>query len=61
MAGCCGTSSRSRAASTRTASGCRETGPGVYVYDNNPFNRVSSYRKAQRVAKAKDRGIVGRC
>jgi endonuclease YncB( thermonuclease family) len=33
----------------------------VYVYDHNPFNRVTSYRKAQRLAKAADRGVWGRC
>lgn len=33
----------------------------VYVYDNTPFNRVASYRKAQRAAKAAGRGIWGLC
>jgi endonuclease YncB( thermonuclease family) len=33
----------------------------VYVYDNNPFKRVKSYRKAQRKAKRADRGNWGNC
>lgn len=33
----------------------------VYVYNNDPFKRVSSYRKAQRRATANDRGIWGVC
>lgn len=33
----------------------------VYVYDNVPFTRVASYRKAQRSAQAADRGIWGLC
>jgi endonuclease YncB( thermonuclease family) len=33
----------------------------VYVYDNNPFKRVSGYRKAQRAAKAAGRGIWSLC
>jgi len=33
----------------------------VYVYDNNPFKRVSGYRKSQRRAKNADRGIWGLC
>ncbi len=33
----------------------------VYVYDHTPFNRVASYRTAQRAANAADRGIWGRC
>ena len=33
----------------------------VYVYNDNPFNRVHSYRKAQRKAKRADRGNWGDC
>jgi endonuclease YncB( thermonuclease family) len=33
----------------------------VYVYANNPFKRVASYRKAQRSARANDRGIWRTC
>ena len=33
----------------------------VYVYANDPFKRVAGYRKAQRSAKAHDRGIWGLC
>ena len=33
----------------------------VYVYNNNPFNRVASYRRAQRSANTQDRGIWGLC
>ncbi len=33
----------------------------VFVYHHNPFQRVASYRKAQRQAKAANRGIWGRC
>jgi endonuclease YncB( thermonuclease family) len=33
----------------------------VYVYNSNPFERVSSYRKAQRAAKAAPRGIWKVC
>lgn len=33
----------------------------VYVYNNEPFKRVSAYRKAQRSAKAHNRGIWGLC
>lgn len=33
----------------------------VYVYDNNPFKRVKSYRTAQSQAKKAHRGIWGRC
>lgn len=33
----------------------------VYVYDDNPFARTTSYRKAQRLAKVAQRGIWGRC
>lgn len=33
----------------------------VYVYANDPFKRVAGYRKAQRAAKAHNRGIWGLC
>jgi len=33
----------------------------VYVYNNNPFKRVSAYRKSQRLANAADRGVWGVC
>lgn len=33
----------------------------VYVYDNNPFDRVASYRKAQRAARDAGHGIWGLC
>ena len=33
----------------------------VYVYDDNAFRRVSSYRQAQREAKHNDRGAWGDC
>lgn len=33
----------------------------VYVYDNKPFNRVTSYRSAQAAAVTADRGVWGRC
>jgi endonuclease YncB( thermonuclease family) len=33
----------------------------VYVYNNNPFKRVSGYRKAQRAAKDAGRGIWRLC
>lgn len=33
----------------------------VYVYDNNPFRRVSGFRKAQRSAEANGRGIWSLC
>ncbi len=33
----------------------------VYVYDNTPFKRVTSYRKALRAAKADDRGLWRQC
>ena len=33
----------------------------VYVYNNNPFNRVHKYRRAQRRARKHDRGVWGRC
>jgi endonuclease YncB( thermonuclease family) len=33
----------------------------VYVYNNNPFKRVGSYRDAQRYAKNHDLGIWGSC
>ena len=33
----------------------------VYVYDNKPFNRVTSYRTAQRAAAVANRGLWGRC
>lgn len=33
----------------------------VYVYDNNPFKRVSGYKKSQRRAKNAERGIWGLC
>jgi endonuclease YncB( thermonuclease family) len=33
----------------------------VYVYDNTPFKRTANYRKAQRSAKANNRGIWGTC
>ena len=33
----------------------------VYVYNHKPFNRVTSYRTAQRSASAADRGVWGRC
>ena len=33
----------------------------VYVYDDNAYRRVSSYRKAQREAKRHDRGAWGDC
>lgn len=33
----------------------------VYVYDNKPFNRATSYRTAQRAADVANRGIWGRC
>jgi endonuclease YncB( thermonuclease family) len=33
----------------------------VYVYNNNPFHRVTSYRRALRSAKNHHRGIWGQC
>lgn len=33
----------------------------VYVFDSKPFNRVASYRTAQRAADAANRGIWGSC
>lgn len=33
----------------------------VYVYDDNPFQRVGQYRRAQRQAKTNLRGIWGLC
>ena len=33
----------------------------VYVYDGNPFNRVTTYREAQRSAVAAGRGLWGLC
>lgn len=33
----------------------------VYVYDNNPFNRVKTYRSAQRSANDANRGIWDLC
>lgn len=33
----------------------------VYVYDNDPFERVGGYRKSQRAAKAAPRGIWKVC
>ncbi len=33
----------------------------VYVYNNNPFNRVASYRTAQQSAVVADRGMWGMC
>ena len=33
----------------------------VYVYNNNPFHRVASYRKAQRSAREHDRGLWSHC
>ena len=33
----------------------------VYVYDDTPFVRVRSYRRAEAAAKRADRGIWGRC
>lgn len=33
----------------------------IYVYRNDPFKRVRSYRRALRQAKAADRGIWGSC
>jgi endonuclease YncB( thermonuclease family) len=33
----------------------------VYVYHHNPFNRVASYRSAQRAAKAAPRGVWKVC
>lgn len=33
----------------------------VYVYQDNPFDRVKAYRKAQDSAKDADRGIWGAC
>lgn len=33
----------------------------VYVYHRHPFERVKSYRKAQRKAKKADRGLWGAC
>ena len=33
----------------------------LYVYKDDPFKRVSSYRKAQRSADAHDRGIWNLC
>jgi endonuclease YncB( thermonuclease family) len=33
----------------------------VYVYGGDPFQRVSSYRKAQRSAKHHDRGLWNHC
>ena len=33
----------------------------VYVYDNHPFRRVKSYRRAQDHAKDNDLGIWGNC
>lgn len=33
----------------------------VYVYNNDPFNRVASYRTAQQSAVVADRGIWGMC
>jgi endonuclease YncB( thermonuclease family) len=33
----------------------------VYVYDDNPFERVASYREAEAEAKASGEGVWGRC
>lgn len=33
----------------------------VYVYDNTPFRRTSTYRRAQRSAVNAERGVWGRC
>jgi endonuclease YncB( thermonuclease family) len=33
----------------------------VYVYNDKPFNRVTSYRTAQRAADVANRGLWGRC
>lgn len=33
----------------------------VYVYDQNPFNRAASYRKAAHAARAASRGFWGIC
>lgn len=33
----------------------------LFVWHDNPFNRVTSYRKALNAAKDDDRGIWGRC
>ncbi len=33
----------------------------VYVFDNNPFERVKSYRAAQKQANRADRGIWDDC
>ena len=33
----------------------------VYVYDNDPFKRVTGYRSAQAAAKAADRNLWRRC
>ena len=33
----------------------------VYVYNNHPFNRVDSYRTAQRAAERRRAGIWGFC
>ncbi len=33
----------------------------VYVYDRNPFQRVSRFRAAERSARAAGRGVWGRC
>lgn len=33
----------------------------VYVYDDNPFERVTAYRAAQKKAKQADLGLWGSC
>lgn len=33
----------------------------VYVFDNNPFRRLGSYRRAQRAARSGDRGVWRIC
>jgi endonuclease YncB( thermonuclease family) len=33
----------------------------VYAYGGRAFKRVATYRKAQRLARAQDRGVWGRC
>ena len=39
----------------------RQGWASVYVYDRNPFTRVSAYDRAQDAARAQDRGIWGLC
>jgi micrococcal nuclease len=33
----------------------------TYVYDNNPFRQVSSFRRAEAAARSEARGVWGHC